>query len=264
MLRSIKELSGYPLQARDGQIGQVKACLFDDRQWRLRYIVADTGSWLATNQVLISPLHVGEPDTGTHDKTLPVDLTKERIEKSPPIQQDAPISRKYEAEFAKYYEQGLYWLGPYGWSPIPGPTFSRDEGEDKLSEAQIRRARRFEDIENSHLRSSKEIIGYAIQTSDDEFGFIDDFIFETGNWMLRFLVVSSKKWFPGKKFLIDIDWVSQFDWRKQTAHIGLSKAQLNTAPEYDPQEAVNQDYLQDLYNYYGEPCPEAEPERAHR
>lgn len=258
MLRSIKELSGYPLQAQDGQIGKVKSCLFDDRHWRLRYVVADTGSWLSTNQVLISPLHLGEPDTGTHDKSLPVDLTKERIENSPPIQENAPVSRQYETEFANYYDQTLYWQGPYGWNPIPSPSFSTIHGEGELTEIQKRRTQRFEDIENSHLRSSEEVIGYAVKTSDDAFGFIDDFIFETGNWMIRFLVVSSRKWFPGKKFLIDIDWVSQFNWREQTAHITLTRAQLETAPEYNHKEPVNRDYLQDLYDYYGEPRSEAE------
>lgn len=258
MLRSIKELSDYPLRAQDGQIGIAKSCLFDDRHWRIRYVVADTGTWLSANQVLISPLHLNEPDTGTRDKCLPVSLSKEQIENSPPIKENAPVSRQYESEFARYYDHTLYWQDPHGWAPLPSPTFATGSEDGKLTEVQKRRNERFEKIEESHLRSSDEIIGYAVKTSDAEFGFIDDFIFETGNWMIRFFVISSRKWFPGKKFLIDIDWISEFDWRGQTAQIALTKAQLETAPEYDPKEPVNRDYLLDLYNFYGEPCSETE------
>ena len=55
MLRSIKQLYGDKLGASDGEIGQVKDFYFDDQSWTVRYLVADTGSWLPGRQVLISP-----------------------------------------------------------------------------------------------------------------------------------------------------------------------------------------------------------------
>jgi hypothetical protein len=55
MLRSIKQLYGDKLGASDGEIGHVKDFYFDDQSWTVRYLVADTGSWLPGRQVLISP-----------------------------------------------------------------------------------------------------------------------------------------------------------------------------------------------------------------
>lgn len=46
MLRSVKGMIGYPIEATDGVVGKVKDALFDDRHWRLRYDVVDTGTWL--------------------------------------------------------------------------------------------------------------------------------------------------------------------------------------------------------------------------
>jgi uncharacterized protein YrrD len=46
---------GYQLESRDGEIGKVKEFYFDDRRWTIRYLVAETGTWLADRQVLISP-----------------------------------------------------------------------------------------------------------------------------------------------------------------------------------------------------------------
>ena len=55
MLQSIKQLYGEKLGASDGEIGQVKDFYFDDQNWVVRYVVADTGNWLTGRQVLLSP-----------------------------------------------------------------------------------------------------------------------------------------------------------------------------------------------------------------
>jgi hypothetical protein len=55
MLQSIKQLYGNKLGASDGDIGHVKDFYFDDQNWAVRYLVADTGSWLPGRQVLLSP-----------------------------------------------------------------------------------------------------------------------------------------------------------------------------------------------------------------
>ena len=55
MLIKAKTLEGFKLDSLDGEIGKVKEFYFDDRHWTIRYLVAETGTWLAGRQVLISP-----------------------------------------------------------------------------------------------------------------------------------------------------------------------------------------------------------------
>ena len=55
MLQSIKLLFGNKLGASDGDLGHVKDFYFDDQNWVVRYVVADTGNWLPGRQVLLSP-----------------------------------------------------------------------------------------------------------------------------------------------------------------------------------------------------------------
>ena len=55
MLSKAKTLTGYKLQSLDGEIGEVKEFYFDDHHWTIRYLVANTGNWLAGRLVLISP-----------------------------------------------------------------------------------------------------------------------------------------------------------------------------------------------------------------
>jgi len=55
MLQNINELYGNKLAASDGDIGHVKDFYFDDKIWVIRYLVADTGSWLTGAPRPLSP-----------------------------------------------------------------------------------------------------------------------------------------------------------------------------------------------------------------
>jgi hypothetical protein len=91
ILNSIKQLYGNKLGASDGEIGHVKDFYFDDQNWAIRYVVVDTGSWLAGKQVLISPHAFG--DFHHTAKVLRVNLSRKQIEDSPLIETHKPVSR---------------------------------------------------------------------------------------------------------------------------------------------------------------------------
>ena len=94
MLRIVKEFYGAKLGASDGEIGHVKDFYFEDQDWAVRYVVADTGSWLPGQQLLLSPHAFGSlHQTG---KLLIVNLTRKQIKDSPPIESHKPVSRQYE------------------------------------------------------------------------------------------------------------------------------------------------------------------------
>ena len=60
MLVSLKDLKGFSIQARDGEIGKVNDFYFDDQAWTVRYLVDRAGFWLFGRQVLISPASIRE------------------------------------------------------------------------------------------------------------------------------------------------------------------------------------------------------------
>ncbi len=97
MLYSINELYGNKLGASDGDIGHVKDFLFDDQTWAVRYVVADTGSWLSERQVLLSP-HPFQ-NLFKRGNVLPVNLTRQQIADSPSIESHKPVSRQFEEAY---------------------------------------------------------------------------------------------------------------------------------------------------------------------
>jgi hypothetical protein len=101
MLLRLGLLNGYFLAAIDGDFGYVKDFLFDDSSWMVRYVIADTGSWLVGRQILIHrQLFKSLKHTG---KRLQVNLTKRQIENSPFIGKDEPVTPQFEEIYFQYY-----------------------------------------------------------------------------------------------------------------------------------------------------------------
>ena len=244
MLRSIKDIIGYGIRAKDGKIGTVKDFYFDDDSWTIRYVVADTGGWLLGRQVLISPASVDAPDWSS--RLVLVNLTKEKIENSPPILSDKPVSRQEEERIVKYYEWPYYW-GPvaaigFG-NAIPVQQQPIDSEDTEISKSA-----------EGYLRSSVEVMGYRAQASDNEVGHIEDLLASTNNWVIRLLVLDTKNWLPGKKVVVLPNLIKRIEWETQKVYVNLSEDQIRNSPEFDPEKPINPQQEVVFYDYYGRPA----------
>ena len=90
-LRSLDEVTGYHLAARDGEIGHLSDLLFEDQTWKIQYMVVNTSNWLAGRKVLVSPSWVLEVSWAQHELTI--DLKRETIENSPPFDAGTLLGR---------------------------------------------------------------------------------------------------------------------------------------------------------------------------
>ena len=245
MLRSIKVIRDYVLFAKDGEIGRCKDFLFDDEKWTVRYMVADTRKWLPGRKVLISPASLGMPDW--LKKRFPVNLTREQIENCPHLDADAPVSRQYEKKYAEYYHWPYYWTGGEAWITTPSPPGKLGLPEGKVEESD-------EALEHSHLRSVQEVIGYHIRADDGEIGHVEDFIVDDASWRIRYMVVDTRNWLPGRQVLVTPQWIASVDWKERSVAVNLTTGQVKASPEFDPSEPVNREYETRLYDYYGRPA----------
>lgn len=245
MLRSTKELRGYKLAAADGPIGTVKDFLFDETHWTIRWMVADTGDWLPERKVLISPITLGEPDW--HSQLFPVRLTKSEIEKSPGLSADEPVSREYETRWFKQYGYPEYWSGMNAWggAMAPGALFDRHEQANQVGNPP--------ETGTNTLRSSDEVMGYHLHAQDGEVGHVEDFIVDSKPWTLRYMVVDTHNWLPGRKVLIAPDWITTIQWEHRAVAVDLSREGVKGSPEYKPSEPINREYEARLFDYYGRP-----------
>ena len=245
MLRSVKEIKGYMLRAKDGDIGRCKDFLFDDQIWVDRYMVADTGKWLPDKKVLISPISLGEPDYAS--RIFPVRLSKNQIEHAPALDTDAPVSRQYETKYHEYFGWPYYWRGVETWGPYTYPVHLYAYKPKDVVNVESENG-------DPHLRSAKEVMGYRIQARNGEIGHVEDFIVDDRPWNIRYMIVDTRKWLPGsQKVLISTDWINSIDWLERQVAVDLNVEEIKESPEYDPSAPVNREYEVGLYDFYGRP-----------
>lgn len=248
MLRSLDEIKkGYALLATDGEIGRAKDFLFDDHSWTVRYLVADTGKWLPRRKVLLSPIFFDEPDW--ESQQIPVVLTKQMIENSPVLDEHAPVSRQAELEYYRYYSYAPYWIGTGPWGLYPTPAGYRAAATGADPELVSRTSREGD----ANLRSVSEVIGYHIAALDGEVGHVEDFVAETSTWAIRWLVVDTRNWLPGRRVLIAPAWAQSVSWSERKLEVALTREQIENSPPFDPSEPINAGLETQLYDYYGRP-----------
>jgi len=246
MLRTAGELKGVTIEAMDGDIGSVQDLYFDDQTWTIRYLVVDTGSWLPGRQVLISPMAFHAVPGASRLRTS---LTKDQVRNSPPVDTDRPVNRQREVELAQYYGYPYYWTGPYRWGelaypglPVPPPEPTRID-EELLARAEAGG--------DPHLRSARDVMGYYIHATDGDLGHVEDFLIEDATWAIRYIIVDTRNWLPGRKVLISPDWITHVSWEDSKVSVDLSRRHIEDAPEFDPSMPLAREHEEWLHDRLG-------------
>jgi hypothetical protein len=232
MLLNLNEFYGRKLAALDGLIGHVRDFYFDDKAWVLRYVVADTGSWLPGRLVLLSPHAFGPLEHG--GKTLHVGLRIKQIENSPSIESHKPVSRQFEERYHSYYAWPAYWQGPQIWGMsgyplvVPPPELAAEN--IRASSADV------------HLRSAKALTGYSVETVDGTVGRVSGFLMTGKSWAIPDMVVESGPWYSGKEILISHDKIERIDCEDSKIHVQLTKAAIQHASEAELVQAGGESF----------------------
>ncbi len=244
MLRQFSDIKDFALAAEDGEIGKVKELSFEDLGWIVRYIVVNTGSWLTGRKVLLSPRSFGA--IVEDSRLIAVHLTKAQIEESPPIDADKPVSRQFEQQWSDYYGYPGYWLAPdltgFGGLPIvaPGP----------IPPFHPSAAIELKDHSNDpHLRSTTEVLGYAIHATDGDIGHLDDFLIDDHDWIIRYVIVS-RSWWKGRKVILSSEWINEVNWDDMRLSLPVTRDAIMNAPQWDDGEPITRDYEQELHDFY--------------
>ena len=244
MLRLLTSFYGYGVEATDGEIGTVHEFLFEDNTWAIKYVIVKTGSWLTGRKTLISSGAIGRPEWSL--RSIPVNLAMNQVENSPDIDTDKSVSHQQLNLLHEHYGWPLSHVGE-GAAPlplVPSPA-APEEGERVIASEK--------DRIDPHLQGSRDVAGYHIQTSDDQVGHLEDFILDDELWQIRYIVLDTKNWLPGRRILISPSWIRTISWNQRKVHVDLTRESLENSPEYDPRVPVNREYEVRLYDYFGRP-----------
>jgi hypothetical protein len=246
-------LKGYEIEATDGHIGTVRDFLFDDTSWTLRWLVVDNSTWLTERKLLLHPSAIGTADHKL--RALRVALSKAQIEASPDIRHELPISRRMELSLYDYYGASPLWEGrgyfgggaiasPLSFPPLFGQT-PMDEPDANVLDT---------DGRDPHLRSVAAVAGYQVHAEDGMIGHVENFLIDDIRWDIRYVIIDTKNFWPGKHVLLSTHAVTGIDGVRREFRLNLSCETVKTSPEWNPTDVIDAEFERRLHTHYNWPA----------
>lgn len=92
------------------------------------------------------------------------------------------------------------------------------------------------------LRSVKSLKNYSLAAKDGHIGHLLTLYFDDQNWSVKYLVVDTGNWLPGKKILLTSNVVGEPDWADKSIFVSLTKNQILTSPTLDTNIPVSEQH----------------------
>jgi hypothetical protein len=248
MLKFSSALRGYAIEASDGEVGTIADFLVDDRTWRTRWLVVDTGTWLTGRMVLLHPASIVHAD---HERrALSVALTRAQVEGSPELSEHEPVSMQMERHLYDYY----------GWEPMAmessfgaNPIASKFSAPPFFAVAPAAEnavlARDFD----PHLRSLLAIDHTHMLGPDGALGKVDNLLIDDSDWSVPYLVLDTGHWWSGKSVLVSRHAVNEISWADREIRVDITRPQIKASPPWSALGDVDKDYEKDLHDHYDWP-----------
>ncbi|MBD3305606.1 PRC-barrel domain containing protein [candidate division KSB3 bacterium] len=103
------------------------------------------------------------------------------------------------------------------------------------------------------FRNIKELSHYETMATDGEIGKIHDFLFDDTTWTIRYLVVDTGGWLPGKRVLLSPTAVKDTDVDNQKVVLDLTQEQVKNSPDISTDKPVSLQQQIELHDYYAWP-----------
>jgi hypothetical protein len=101
------------------------------------------------------------------------------------------------------------------------------------------------------LWNASAIKGYAIEARDGRIGTVSDFLFDDATWLIRWLVVDTGKWLPGRKVLLPPSVLGHIDQDNERFSVRLTMHDVRDSPDIDTDRPVSRQMESHVYDYYG-------------
>ena len=247
MNRMLNDWTGSIVRATDGEVGTIAQFYFDDLTWIIRYMAVDTGIGLASRQVLISMAALCKADW--KERVFAVTLPTAQVRSSPQTNIDAPVSRQHEIDLHAHYAWPNYWGGgfyfPLGYS-MDWDTCGEAEMRLETLSAGVRKL-------DPHLMCTRDVADFQVHAVDGNIGHLEDCLVDDKTWAVRYFVVNTRNWLPGRRVLVSPQWIRKMEWAKKNVFVNLTRDAVKKGPQCDPSKPISLGYEGKLLKHLQKP-----------
>ncbi|MEX0715107.1 MAG: PRC-barrel domain-containing protein [Planctomycetaceae bacterium] len=103
------------------------------------------------------------------------------------------------------------------------------------------------------LHKLSTLIGYTIRATDGDLGAVEDAYFDDRDWAIRYFVVDTGDWLPGRLVLVAPDAITGLDSEEEAVAVDLTVDQVEGSPDIHEHEPVSRRHEIDVRAHYGWP-----------
>lgn len=103
------------------------------------------------------------------------------------------------------------------------------------------------------LHPVTDIKGYAIRATDGDIGRVEDILFDDEHWTVRYLVVDTGTWLPGRLVLISPFAIGRLIKEDQVLTVSSTRKQVEESPDVDVHQPISRQFEAAYSRYYGYP-----------
>jgi uncharacterized protein YrrD len=104
------------------------------------------------------------------------------------------------------------------------------------------------------LYSTNDLHGFTIRATDGDLGSVRTFYFDNATWVVRYLVVDTGNWLPGRRVLIAPECIGVSDPSQGVLSVSLTQEQIKHSPDIDTDKPVSRQQEMSLRQYYNWPA----------
>lgn len=103
------------------------------------------------------------------------------------------------------------------------------------------------------LHPVNDIKGYAIRATDGDIGSVQDVLFDDEKWTVRYLVVDTGTWLPGRRVLISPFAIGRLVEDDKVLTVSSTQEQVERSPDIDVHQPISRRLEIAYARYYGYP-----------
>ena len=89
--------------------------------------------------------------------------------------------------------------------------------------------------------------------TDGPIGTVENFVFDDESWAIRYIVVDTRKWLPGKHVLLSPEWIDRVSWSEHEVFMSVTRQAIETSPEYDPSRPPSREHETGVHAHHERP-----------
>ncbi len=102
-------------------------------------------------------------------------------------------------------------------------------------------------------RSLELLRDYWVHARDGQIGAVKDFFVDDQSWQVRFMVVDTGNWLPGRRVLISPVSIARADRVEREIEVNLNRQQVKDSPDVDTRRPVSRQMEERIYRHYAWP-----------